>query len=143
MISAHKLNGAATRSQTQTEAFIALIRYVRGQVECFALPIGEILRRCDKEILGACSWHLDVPPQSLEELADGCEFYDSGVERIFMEFASSFGQSYREDSVRECDYYLDALTERERALMSELPKKKKLNATLCISGALALIILFI
>ena len=58
-------------------------------------------------------------------------------------FADGFGKSYRDEQLKGLDNTLNILVERKKILDAEFPKKKRVNTTLCISAALALIILML
>ena len=51
---ASHLNRSAERRLRETEGWIALLRFVKAQVSCFSLPMGEILARCDADLLSQC-----------------------------------------------------------------------------------------
>ena len=140
-----RLNRAADRELCEADKYVALLRYIRVQIDCFALPISEILKRADRELLEGCGWSDEIPPESLYLLftrADACA-KDGKIQRILLEFCEDFGKSYLEDQIRRCDDFISLLLERRAVLANELSSKKKLNSTLCISGSLALIILLI
>lgn len=137
------LNKRAAESLSQIKGWISLVRYVRTQIECFSAPVSEILSRCEPDALRACGYARDGIPEGLCSLLEGCEILDGETEKIISDFAGEFGRSYREEQVKRCDYYLSLLDSRRAAIQSQLPSKKKLNATLCIAGALAIVILFL
>lgn len=143
MILSHYLNKGASLALTQTEAHIALLRYIRAQVECFALPVAKILSSCERGLLEECGWQGENTPKTLTEFFSECEIYDPQSEKVLGDFANGFGKSYRDESVKECDYYISLLLQRAEEMSLELPRKKKLNTTLCVCGALAVVILFI
>lgn len=136
------MNSSASRALLQTESFIGFLRFARIQIECFAMPACEIIARCDRDLLLQCGFKDEMPPQGLEGLIERCEIKDKETKEILGGFLSSFGKGYRDEQLRECDYYTELLCERRRKMADELPRKKKLNSTLCVSWALALVILF-
>ncbi len=142
-VGAYLMNRSASAALTQVEGWISFLRYVKLQVECFSLPISVILKRCDPNIFRGCGYFLDVPPENLEELVQRCSVRDETNREIIDGFAKDFGKSYREEQIRRCEYYLSLLEARRNFLVTQLPMKKKLNSTLCIAGALAIVILLI
>ena len=132
------MNQSAVAKCEQTDKLIKFIKYVRNQVECYGLPSGEILRSCERELLEGCGFFNCKRDLGFDMLASECDIYDAESSRIFREFLLGFGRSYREEQIKECDRSIEALSERREALYSELPKKKKLNNTLCIASALCL-----
>lgn len=139
----HELNRRASAALQQNEAMMALIRTVRGQVECFAKPISEILRACDPGELAACGYTSAETPNDLLALVRHCLIYDEKTMQIVLRFAEEFGRGYREDEVLGCDYALSLLEERRAHLATEIPAKKKRNCVLALCAALATAILLL
>lgn len=130
------MNQSAMAKCEQADNLIRFIRYVRNQVECFGMPSFEILSGCERELLEGCGFYNCPCDLGLEALVCECEIYDPVCEKIVREFLCGFGKSYRDEQLRECDYSLSLLQSRKEEMFSELPKKKKINATLCISASL-------
>lgn len=140
---AHVLNTGAALALKQTEGVMALLRSIKTQIDCFALPIGDILRNLDQKTLDACGYRGTACPDQLDGFLENCEVYDAATFSVFAQFAREFGRNYREEEVRACEYYLALLEERRACLDAELPVKKKRNLTLCICAALALALLLL
>ena len=118
-----------------------MIRLARMQVSCFSLPASEILRRADPALLRRCGWRGERMGQSMAEFYALCESRDEACDAVLKAFAKDFGGGYREEQLRQCDYYLACLQQRRDSLAQELPRRKKLNTTLCICGTLCALIL--
>ena len=140
MATSYELNRRASAALQQNEAMMALIRTVRGQIECFARPISEILSTCAESDLVACGYLYSDVPSDLSEFAGKCISYDEETMQIVLRFAEEFGRGYREDEVRGCDYVLTLLDERRACLAAEIPVKKKRNCVLAVCAALAMAI---
>ena len=137
-----RLNKEEEKKQEQTVALTALLRFFRTQIDLYCVPVAEIFRRCDSELLRACGCScvpsdfsgflavLDPPPEKklLEEL---------------YAFAAELGSSYKDEQLKILDYHITKMSEicenEERALR----KKIKLNTTLCLSAAALIVILLI
>jgi len=137
------LNRRAEAHLREVEAWIALLRFVKGQVECFSLPMSEILARCDASVLRECGYPADVSPKSFSAMLEASSFCDGECERIAHAFAEGFGRGYREEETRGCEYYLAQLQAYKETLSKKLPAQKKMNATLSICAALALVLLLL
>ena len=137
------LNRAAEHRLVQIEAFVHLLGFLRMQVECFALPIGEILARTDPRILFECGWHPNAPPRSLSELWEQVRILDGESERILFQWSASFGRGYREEEVRISDGAEKQLKKRAESLRHGLEGKRRVNLTLCVAGATAFVILLV
>ena len=140
---AAQMNRTAEAALRQNEGIMALLRAVRGQIECFSLPIGQILAACDRDLLLACGYTEEEKPRDLGEILSRMTVWDARTVSIFSQFAAEFGRGYREDEVRACDYALSLLEERRGVLAKDLPVKKKRNMTLSVCGALALALLLL
>ncbi len=140
---AYYMNQSANAALAQIEGWIAFLRYVRMQVECFSLPISDILKRCDPALLLACGYEDETTPKTPEELLSGVTIRDGASEGILRGFFDEFGKGYREEQVRSCDYHATLLGERREALAARLPERKKLHTTLCVAGALAVVVLLL
>lgn len=138
-----RLNEKISKDHQRIEKYILLLRYVRSQIDCFALPIGDILGRADSALLAGCGWEKEEPPSSVEDMLGEASVEDEDALGILLEFCKDFGKSYLDEQIRRCDHYISLLDERRNSLAKDLPRKKKLNSTLCISGAVAVIILLI
>ena len=125
------------------DGLIALITYIKGQVDCYALPIGEIFERADAELLFACGWRREEAPQALDELFSCCFVSDKEAKSVISEFCSDFGRNYREEQLKRCDACITALERCRERLEGEAPDKKKLNLTLLLCASAALVILLI
>ena len=137
------LNQSANATLGQIECWLALLRYVRMQVDCFALPASEILARCDRALLRGCGYGASEPPRDFGEMLGRCAIRDGESAALLHSFAEEFGKSYREEQSRGCDYYFSLLDGRREALSSRMPTQRRIRSALCISGALAMVILLI
>ena len=143
VLGAAAMNTGASKTYAQTEAIIAFMKYARNMIECFSLPAAQIIRRAERGQLIACGFTGESVPESFSELFSLIEIRDEESARITRSFCEGFGRSYREEQIKEMDYYISLLCERSERLAGELPKKKKLNSTLCVSSALAIAILLV
>ena len=139
----YSLGQSASAMLSQCDAWCSMLRYIKLQVDCFAIPISQILSRCDRALLDGCGYRGEREPKDLRELIDGALWHDGETLVIVEGFASEFGKGYREEQLRSCEYYCAQLENRRARLASEIPSKKRLYTTLCLSSAAALVILFI
>lgn len=121
------------------DSFISLIFYIKGQVDCYSKPILEILSATPKEILENCGYKENT---GLCEMVEENKIYLSGEAfRLLYCFASEFGSTYREEQMKRCDYYIEALSEERKNMAEDIPKKSKIYSTLAICSSLCLVIL--
>ena len=136
------LNKRASSALICAEGGGELITRIKTEIECFALPIGDILSRIDPSIFERCGYTGSAPPKDLHGLLEKTLFTDAETERQAVSFVSEFGRCYKNEQVERCSYFMALMEERRRKLASELPSKQKLNATLSLAAGLGAIILF-
>ena len=140
---ARRLNRSAEEDLARVDAYLSLLKYVRTQIDCYALPIGEIFGRCSEELLYTCGWSQKGSPSTVDELFSCNKISDKEAKNVIFEFCSDFGRSYREEQLKRCDSCINSLEKCRERLAGEVPNKKKLNLTLCLSASAALIILLL
>ena len=129
---------------TQAQNFLALVRFLRWQIDTLAKPLPAILADLDEGVLYACGWGAETRPKNLSDLLAGCTLYLSEeMCTLLYDFAKGLGTAYREEQLRGCDYILSRLAPYTDALCKDLPKREKAALFLPIAGALALILLLI
>lgn len=129
------------------EAQIGFVRFVRERIDRYLLPIGEIFRECDGELLellcaGCKIEYKATDVESLRAILRTGQYYADGGE-IFDSFLARLGTSYREDEVAACDECIRRLSEIKSKLALELPKERKSRTVLGFCLAAALIIILI
>ncbi len=122
------------------DAFISLIFYIKGQVDCYSLPIGSILEGAPRELLSICG--RGEGADELPSLVHSSRLYlDEESYRLLSAFASEFGGAYREEQLRRCEYYIGALDEQRRRIYDEVPVRSKIGSALSICSAVGILIL--
>ena len=140
---ARRVNQTSMRALEELEAWQAMIRYVKAQVDCFSLPIGAILARASPALLLACGWREANAPADLRTLLARCAVRDGEGRALLFDFCEAFGKRYREEESRGCDATLALLGARIERLRTALPNQRRLCSTLWLSGSLAAVILLI
>lgn len=122
------------------DGFIALIFYIKGQVDCYARPIGDILYSLPPEILRQCNCPKGA--LTLEDLIEESKIYlDAESLRLISAFASEFGSIFREEQTKRCDYYAGMLGEIRSRLSDRAEGESRSGGAICICVALGLAIL--
>ena len=137
------LNKRVSSALVCAESWESLFVYIKNQVECFSLPVGEILSRVDPTLLRKCGYAGEETPADISRLVSGTSFADAETARIVESFASEFGRCYKGEQVSRCEYFISLAEERRKKLASELPSKRRLYATLSAATSLGVIILFV
>lgn len=128
------------RKLSVLDAWIDLIFHIRGQIDCYLMPLDDILACADTEILRACMCR--APHPDLRTLLHASSPYlTPEAKRLLTALIRELGGSYREEQLRLCDYYINALREIRNQIAADLPSRVKLCITLCICTALGTAIL--
>ncbi len=141
-VTARQLNRALDGRLSRLECLVSLLKFFRLQIDCYCVPVGEIFRRADKELLEGCG--LSGVPSSFAEFMSSLDPPpDPEIGNILTSFERELGASYRDDQLKSCDYHISRLSEIYSAAVLETQKRKKLNRTLCFSATAAVVILLI
>ena len=136
------------------DAYISLLYYIKGQIDCYALPVGDILSRADPTLLAAClgldQGHIEADTFSCLEGTDAplpCMVEESRLylepetERLLRTFSGELGHTFRAEQVSRCVYYISALTEERRKLFDTLPARLRVSSVLCLCCSLGATVL--
>lgn len=123
------------------DAYLALLRFFKLQIDYYCVTVGEIFSRCDPSLLSACG--CKETPESFDEFLSFAEFNCSSIKNILNSFSNELGTSYREEQLKSCDYHINLLTDERNKLASEYEKRKKLSRVLCLSASAALALLLL
>ena len=122
------------------DGFVSLIYYIKGQVDCYARPISDILHSLPPEILRACNCPRGA--NSLEDLILESKIYlDSESLRLVTAFSSEFGSIFREEQTRRCDHYITLLRDRRGEIAGRISSEMRSGSAICICLSLCLAIL--
>ncbi len=126
----------------QAEGFVALLRHIRLQIDCFSLPVSRILTTLPPQIREACdipegasSFPVLLTKTKLLLPTEACE--------LLTAFGEDLGSSYREDQLRLCDYYIARLSPHCERIRAEQSRRIRLFLILPIALAAALALLLI
>ncbi len=125
---------------------IRFVRFVRGRIDRYLSPIGEILRDCEGEIreclLIGCENTDFCDIDGLRAVLRTGRYYSDGG-AVIDSFLSSLGSSYRENEVAGCDICIKEMSEIYEKLSKELPRERKSRSVLGFCLAAAIVILLI
>ena len=130
------------RRYLQAEGYLTLLRTVRLDIDCFSMPVDRILRQCEPRLLADCG--VTRPASDMAALLGEARLcLPAEFCRLLRDFAARLGDSYREEQLRCCDYYLARLTPLCDKMRAELPKREKMALLLpvAVAALLALMLL--
>lgn len=118
------------------DSFISLIFHIKGQIDCYSLPLFDILHNRPSGL------ELPLGSDDFGEILYHSRIYlDSESYRLLERFYSEFGSLYREEQLKRCDYYIEALGEQRRMLFEDLPARTKIGSALCICSVIGILII--
>lgn len=132
------------------DGYISLLRYIKGQINCYAMPLEDILSAADPLLLATCLGlpsrrHPSETPASvptLPEMILSARLYmEPETERLLNNFSSELGHTFRAEQVTRCEDYIQALGEERRKLAEATPMRVRVNSVLSLCTALGLVIL--
>ena len=116
-----------------TDSFISLLFHIKGQIDCYSLPLCDIMRNLPSD-LELC---FKDSERGFEDLLEHSKIYlDTESYRLLQRFYAEFGSTYREEQLKRCDYYIQALGEERRKLSETAPIRVRMNSILCLCCAL-------
>ncbi len=122
------------------DCWIDLIFFIRTQIDCYLMPIGEILRVAEPSLLRGCA--CGGKALSLPSLLQNTQrWLEPEAHRLIESFVREIGGSYREEQVKRCDHYLASLSRVREKQMEALPSKARVSAALCVCASLGVAIL--
>lgn len=132
------------------DGYISLIYYIKGQIDCYAMPLVDILAHADPALIAAClgleseSTLPALPPAPLPTMVQESRLYlEPESERLLTTFTGELGSALRGEQVARCEYYIQALTEERKKLNDTLPARLRVSCVLCMCCAtLAAILLW-
>lgn len=132
------------RQCRQCEAFLALLRTARAQIETFAASPDKILARCAEKTLADCGWPAGPRPRDFAELLRGCRLVLPQEPRaVIADFATRFGGNTPAEEARACAYYAERLAPLARDLRQGFSRRAR--AALCLpplAAAMLVLLLF-
>ena len=137
------INKKAAARLELTEGWIDLISYIKNRVELFSLPISDILRECSTEQLRRCGYVGVKRPVDLLSMLEKTERADVETQQIVESFSREFGKCYRKEQVKRCEICIAQLEIQRNRMKEQLPTRKRLTATLCMSGCLGVALFFL
>ncbi|MBQ9780726.1 MAG: hypothetical protein IJW00_07250 [Clostridia bacterium] len=131
------------------DGYIALLRYIKGQINCYAMPVEDIISAADPSLLSAClgerRHNREVDSSialTLPDMVRSARLYmEPETERLLCNFISELGQTFRTEQVMRCEDYIQALGAERQKLSETAPARTRISSVLSLCTALGLVIL--
>lgn len=126
---------------TVIDGWLDLLRFIQEQIDCYLTPVEEMLSVADKTLLKKC--HCQRTDRTLEAgLKRSARYLNAEEHRLLSAFVKEIGGSYREEQLKRCDYYRQALLTLRQKQAEELNSKIKLcrGMSVCIAIGAALLL---
>lgn len=127
----------------QAEGFVLLLRHIRLQIDCFSIPVAQILAACDKRIMIDCGVEATKLTDFGALLRETRLYVPEEMCRLLADFGAQLGSSYREEQLRCCDYFLERLIPCCDLLRAELPRRERMALILPMAIAAMLVLLLL
>ena len=122
------------------DALISLIFFIKGRIDCYAMPVEQIMLEMDKSILADCRCPGQV--DSIEALLPHVKSYlDPETYRVLQSFGAGLGSGFRDEQIKRCDYYIELLRDKRMQLESNLAARARTNGVIWILCAVGAVIL--
>lgn len=122
------------------DALISLIFFIKGRIDCYAMPVEKIMLTMDKSILADCRCPGQV--ESIEALLPHVQSYlDPETYRVLQSFGEGLGSGFRDEQLKRCDYYMELLRQKRMQLEESLGARVRTNGVIWILCALGAVIL--
>ena len=122
------------------DGWIDLILYIRGQIDCYLMPLNDILSGGDRALFEACMSPSNAA--DLPAILSASQIYlDGDSKRTLEGFVREIGTGYREEQLKRCDFFISSLRSQRERIAAALPLRVRLCSTLCICLSLATAIL--
>ena len=135
------------------DGYISLLRFIKGQIDCYAMPMEDILAVADPTLIAAClgvggqgiamddEGYMSVLPSLPDMVRESRLYLEPESERLLSRFVAELGQTYRAEQVMRCEHYIQALGEERRKLSETAPLRVRMNSMLCLCCALGVAVL--
>lgn len=135
--------GMERKRQMVLDGYISLLRFIKGQIDCYAMPIEDIMSAADPQVLQDCMGGQGISPYlPLSDMVTQSHVYlEPESERLLHTFISELGQTYRAEQVMRCEYYIQALCEERHRLAENAPMRMRTSCVLCLCVTLGMVIL--
>ena len=115
------------------EGWIELIRYIGNQINCYLMPLNEILEAIEPE---RTNGHAPTGEERLRAILAATQGdLDEDSRRLLERFVTQIGNGYREDQIRLCEYTVSSLSVLRDKFATELPARLRVRTALCLCVA--------
>lgn len=139
------LSGGLSRSLSLAEGLLQFVRYVRGQVSYFKMPISAICEGFRNETFQKLDFDKLICEKGLAaaiEEKKGQLSLSPETYALLLEFARRMGTLAYDEQIVDCDYAAGALEKEIAAKKAEFPAKKQIYSSMgLLGGAMAVLIL--
>ena len=134
------------RRVRQTEGFLLLLRHIKSQISCFCTPVRDIFFSFENDSLERTGFLSEAKKGDFVSALNSCrdKIYLDGEEiNLLLAFGEELGKSYRDEEIKNCDYYIRELENLYSKRREEQPNKSRLYRSLVLTCGLMVIIVFL
>lgn len=127
-----------------TEAFISFLTYIKSQIEFFSAPLSDIYESFHHETLDKCRFTDDLRLYGFAPALEKIRYsLPADVYESLTGFLTGLGKSVKQCQIDLCDYHINDLYDKCKALKESLPQKTKLYTSLSVMAGLTAVIILI
>lgn len=140
-------DGRRAASCRAAAAWLRLLHALRRELCCYARPFSAFIEAYEDAALTEFGALAELRRTgTLAEAVARMRVYmptSQAFSTVLQAFAASFGQGYREGELRSLDAALDELSAIYKKEEEDLPRRRRLSRTLCVSLSLAVVMLLL
>ena len=130
--------GQERKKLATLDAWIALLAYIRNQIDCYLTPLPAILLHKEAPKIPLCQ---SAGGSLQTRLAGSAAYLGEEELRLLSSFVREIGNHYREEQIKQCNYYLERLKLLRDKRAAELPARLRVGLALSLCASLGLSIL--
>jgi acyl carrier protein phosphodiesterase len=132
------------RQVEEARAYLDFLRYIRAQIDCFCAPRHVMFASYRNPLLEKSGFLTALRDGAgMREALTSCGNRSRELGELMGSFDAELGKSYREEQLAACDFYTERLGGMLEGWEQALPARMKVRRTVCIAGALMLVLLLI
>lgn len=132
------------RKLRMTEALIALLTYIKAQIEFFSAPLDDIYSSFHNQVLDNCKFTENLRQNGFTATLDTIRYsIPDEVYESLTSFAAGLGKSGRQCQIDLCNYHIEALVTASDVIKDSLPQKTRLYTSLSVMAGLTAVIILL
>ena len=142
---ARHLTEQERRRVTTAEAYLELLRYLRGELHAFARPLSEVYRRAEDPVLEENGF---LPALRAGETMGSAARRtlpptDPALVKLLSDFGVAVGRGYLAETLACCDVYIERLDAYAKRVREAAPTRIRVRRTVALAGTALILLLLL